>query len=160
MSRTHIATYLNDHLAGSVVALELLEYLEKADAASEFQQFFREMRTDITADRRELEGLMQQLNVAVSSMRQAIAWLAEKSTQIKLRLDDPADGSLRFLEAVEGVALGVDGKRALWRALNAAAQRAPELSGPDYARLERRADEQRQRLETVRLQAALAALSP
>jgi hypothetical protein len=46
-------------------------------------------------------------------------WLADKLAQLKLRMDDKAAGSLRLLETVEIIGLGIDGKKALWRALKA-----------------------------------------
>jgi hypothetical protein len=91
---------------------------------------------------------------------QAAAWLWEKMAEIKLRLDDPANGPLHLFEALEAVALGIEGKRALWRSLAAAAEDHSRLGGTDYGCLEQRADEQRRRVETVRLEAAKAALAP
>ena len=35
MANESLATYLNDHLAGSVVALELLDHLEEGGAGTE-----------------------------------------------------------------------------------------------------------------------------
>lgn len=159
MAKHHVGTYLNDHLAGSVVALELLEYLEGQSSETALRHFVAGLRADIVEDRRELEGLMGRLGVMRSGPRQAMAWLGEKATELKLRLDDLAGGELRVLEALEAVALGIDGKRALWRSLAAAAANEPALRGPDYARLERRAEEQRGRIEAVRLEAARAALA-
>jgi hypothetical protein len=159
MAHGHIATYLNDHLAGSVVALELLEHLEAAHAGTPLESFVAALRADIAADRRELESLMERLGISESSPRKATAWLAEKITQLKLRLDDPASGALRLLEALEAVQIGIQGKRALWLALDAASENAPDLRGLDYERLTRRAEEQHQRVETQRLEAARAALA-
>lgn len=158
MSDEHIATYLNDHLAGSVAALELLEHLESAHAGTELERFFTELRTDITDDRHELETFMKKLSMSEKHMRKAAAWIAEKMTQLKLRLDDPAGGALRLLEALDVLASGIEGKRALWTALAAAAENAPKLRRDDYERLVKRAEEQRERVEVVRLQAARASL--
>jgi hypothetical protein len=158
MADKHVATYLNDHLAGSVVAVELLEHLEKAHAGTETGRFAAGLRADIEEDRRELVALMERLQVTVSSPRKAAAWLAEKVTELKLKMDDPAGGALRLLETIEAVAIGIEGKRALWLALAAASEGNPRLKGPDYGRLEARAVEQRQRAEKVRLAAAREAL--
>jgi hypothetical protein len=162
MADDHIATYLNDHLAGSVVALELLERLEAAHQGAPLESFIAELRTDVEADRKELESLMSALQISESRTRKASAWIAEKFTELKLRFDDPAaDGDLRLLESIEAVALGIDGKRALWRSLAAAAAAgAPKLQMLDYERLEHRAEEQRSRIEAVRLDAAKKALVP
>jgi hypothetical protein len=75
-----------------------------------------------------------------------------------MRLDDSARGPLRLLETLEAVRLGIDGKLALWQALNAAAPVAPRLQGLDYERLAQRAEEQRRRVEVHRVEAARAAL--
>lgn len=157
MANEHLATYLNDHLAGSVGALELLERLESESAES--KAFFAELRADIESDRQELQALMRRLGIAESRTRKVGGWLADKLAQLKLRLDDKAAGSLCLLETLELIGLGIDGKKALWRDLNAAAETAPELRGNDYECLVQRAKEQRGRVETVRLQAAKAAFA-
>src|SRR5258706_152823 len=77
------------------------------------------------------------------------AGLAEKTAELKARAGGGGGGDLGRAEAGEAVALGIDGKRALWKALAAAADETPALRGPDYGRLEQRADDQRRRLETV-----------
>lgn len=156
MTDQYIATYLNDHMAGSVVAIELLEYLESAHET--MRPIVADIRADIEADRRELESLMLRQRVTVSRSRKAVAWLAEKMTELKLRVDDSSGGPLRRLEALETVALGIEGKRALWRTLAALAPVRPGLRGVDYESLERRAVEQRRRVETLRMDAARAAL--
>ena len=155
----YTATYLNDHLAGSVAALDLLDHLAQQHAGTDLADFFVQLHADITADRDELTALMARLNVPSSRVRKAVAWVAEKFARLKMRLDDPDDGPLRLLESLEAVAVGIEGTRALWRALGAASELAPSLRGPNYARLERRAEEQRDRLEPLRLDAARAALT-
>lgn len=78
MAKPHLATYLNDHLAGSVAALDLLAHLEKTHAGSTVGDFAAGLRGEIAADRDELESLMKSWAVAESRPRQAAAWLAEK----------------------------------------------------------------------------------
>jgi hypothetical protein len=99
---------------------------------------------------------MERLQIDQSSPRQAVAWIGEKATQLKLRLDDPGDGALRLLQTLEAVAIGIKGKRGLWRALAVAA--VPGLKGDDYERLVQRSEEQYRRVEAVRLEAAQTAL--
>ncbi len=154
MTNESLTTYLNDHLAGSVVALELLDHLEEDDAGTARASMLADVHTDIEADRQELEAFMAQLGIAVSEPRKATGWLVEKLSEIKLHLDDAGDGALRRLEALETVSLGIAGKQALWDAMAAAAKEAPELGGLDYARLGRRAETQREVVERLRLRAA------
>jgi hypothetical protein len=160
MSEQHLATYLNDHLAGSVVALELLEHLEKAHAGTATARFAAQLRADIEADRDELADLMAELQVAVSHSRKAAAWVGEKASELKLRLDDRAGGQFHLFEALEALSLGIEGKRLLWRSLATVSEARPELREMDWARLEQRAEAQRRRVEAVRLEAVKWALGP
>ena len=50
MADDHIATYLNDHLAGSVVAVELMENLEAVYAGKPIADFIAKLRADIEAE--------------------------------------------------------------------------------------------------------------
>ena len=64
---SHIETYLNDHLAGSTVAIELLEHLESSHDA-EWRAFFRALRADIESDREKLETLMNEMDIDQSKL--------------------------------------------------------------------------------------------
>ena len=46
------ATYLNDHLAGSVAALDLLGQMEKAHGGTDLGSVLAALRADIAKDRR------------------------------------------------------------------------------------------------------------
>src|SRR5918998_2620795 len=127
MANQSLATYLNDHLAGSVVALELLDHLEEDGAGTAEASTLVGVHADIAADRQELEAFMARLGITVSAPRKATGWLVEKLSEIKLHLDDAGDGALPRLEALEKISLGIAGKAALWDALAAAAEAAPEL---------------------------------
>src|SRR2546423_13318996 len=110
MAEEHLATYLNDHLAGSVVALDLLDHLEATHSEDALCDFFRELRADVASDREELERLMKELNIEQSRTRKASAWVAEKFTELKLRFDDPKAGPLLLFESLEALSLGIEGK--------------------------------------------------
>jgi hypothetical protein len=159
MANSHLSTYLNDHFAGSVVAVNLLRDLETAEWGQSVSRVAAALRGDIEEDQEQLAALMTRLGVAQSSVRQATAWFSEKLTEVKLRIDDLSDGSLRLLEALELVALGIDGKHALWDLLSFVARSSSELQGPDYRYLIQRAEEQRRKVEEFRLTAGKAAFS-
>jgi hypothetical protein len=159
MSSKALRTYLNDHLAGSVAALELLDHLADLHSDPDRKRFFTGLKAEVEEDQRVLQQLLEKVGGKESTARKAAAWLTEKIGQVKLRLDDVGDGQLRVLEAIETLGLGIQGKLALWRALAAVADRVPQLQGVDFARLEQRAIQQHQRVEVQRLQAARAALT-
>ncbi len=159
MSNTHLATYLNDHLSGAMAAVELLEHLETTHAGTEVQQFAAALHADIEADRQELLRLMGELGVSESRVREAVAWLAEKATRLKLRVDDPEQGNFLLFEILEALSVGIGGKAALWTALAAAAEVEPRLRARDYDGLVRRARSQQERVEARRLSLARSTLS-
>jgi hypothetical protein len=141
----HLTVYLNDHLAGSVVAVELLMALERTHA--DIEPALAALRADVEQDQAELKALMDRLNIAESGVRKIGGWLVEKATQLKMRIDDRSGGALRLFESLEGLSLGIEGKFALWRALKATADFYPDLERADYERLMKRAIEQRSRAE-------------
>jgi hypothetical protein len=154
MANEHLATYLNDHLAGSVVAVELMQSLESSHEGTPVATFVRKLRADIEADQKELQRLMSSLEISESRTRKASAWLTEKLTALKLRFDDSDNGNLRLFESFEALSLGIEGKQSLWRALSAAAEISPELRILDYGVLQQRAQEQRDRVESKRIEVA------
>ena len=82
----------------------------------------------------------------------------EKVGEVKLRVDDEPGGAFQFLQGLETVAIGIDGKRALWQGLAVGAEQNPALRGMDYDRLIERAVAQRARVEVLRLGAARSVL--
>jgi hypothetical protein len=156
VSKEHLATYLNDHLAGSNVAVELLDHLMSENP--DLKPSLAALKKDIEDDREQLEGLMARLNIAESRIRKAGTWIAESVAEVKLDVDDDPHGPLRRLERLEALALGIDGKVALWRALEATPLNGA-LAGFDFELLARRGQEQRSRVEVLRLHAARAGLA-
>jgi hypothetical protein len=154
MATEQLATYLNDHLAGSIVAIDLLKHLESAHANTPLQKFFVDLRTAIEADGKQLETLMSKLEIKQSSVRQFSAWISEKLTQLKLRFDDPGAGALLLLESLEVLSIGIEGKKLLWRNLATIAETESELRLLDYEQLIARAEQQRSDVEVVRLASA------
>ncbi len=159
MASSHLNAYLNDHLAGSAAALSLLSDMTTRFAGSAAGQLAAKLHEDVSFDQRELEALMARLGIPQSGPRQAVAWLAEKMSLLKMRLEDPASGGFRLFESAEALSVGVEGKRLLWIALAAVAERDAALQGPDYATLIRRAEEQRCELESLRIEASRTAFA-
>ncbi len=152
-----LSSYLNDHLAGSVAALELIDHLEEKlkQEGNDWAAFLKSLRKDITEDQDLLKELIGSLS-AESGWRKAAGWLAEKAGRIKLAMDGEKPGQLGLMEALEILALGITGKRMLWSALRAA--NVPEARWLDLSALERRAEQQLARVDAKRMEAAGAAL--
>ena len=71
--------------------------------------------------------------------------------------DQPA---LTLLTAFEGLAIGITGKKLLWRALTTIKANLSQLQGIDLAALEQRAQEQFERVEKERLYLARETFAP
>ena len=149
--RERLHTYLNDHLAGSVAAIELLEKVIEHHSEDRFGKIFSDWRNDIQADQETLRNLIRKLGAEESAIRKAGAWMAEKFSRIKIGdLDDSAG----LLQALEALALGITGKRLLWRSLGAVTSNFAPLQGTDFGKLEKRAQDQFEQVETLRLEMA------
>jgi hypothetical protein len=158
MSTQHLSAYLNDHLAGSVAALELVDHLIASKPSTSLSAILDDLRAEIAADQRVLQDLIESIGESESAGGKAAAWLVEKAARLKLRLGGSDAEPLTLLEAFEGLSLGIEGKRGLWTALAPIAASRPPLAALDYVQLERRAAEQRERVEALRLAAAERAL--
>jgi hypothetical protein len=150
-----LGIYLNDHLAGSIVGVELAKRAASQNEGSELGEFLAELAHDIEEDRNALKSIMDHYGVAENRVKMPIAWAAEKLGRLKPNGQLTGYSPLSRLIELEGLALGVTGKLALWRSL--AATRS-DLAAFDIATLIARAEAQQGGLEKWRLEAAREAL--
>lgn len=160
MSTENLTSYLNNHLAGSVAALELLDHLMVSHGEPTMKGFLEDLRREVGEDQGVVQELLHRLGSRESGVRKAAAWATEKLARLRLLLAGPGSGGLGRLEGLEALALGIEGKRSLWLALAAAVETVPQIQALDLAGLERRAGEQHRRVETLRLEAAREAFAP
>jgi hypothetical protein len=144
-----LPTYLQDHLAGALHAIELLKAMRDHFSGEPLGQFADKMLADVEADREVLARLTELAGGTVGGMKEWGAWLAEKVSRLKLK-HGSADG-LGTFEALEFLVLGVHGKWALWRAMQVVAAFDLRLQGFDFADLIARAESQHQRVEEQRV---------
>jgi hypothetical protein len=151
-----LAIYLNDHFAGATLGIELTRRSARENAGSELGSFLDGvLLPQITDDRRTLERLMQHLGVGRSRPKVAAAWVAEKLGRLKLNGEVTRYSPLSRLLELEGLAAGIEAKRALWLSLATA---TGPVDGFDFHALAERAAAQRAQLEDHRLRAAELAL--
>ena len=142
-------SYLNDHLAGSISALELIAHWAKIHKGEPLGSFFVETEREIKADQDTLRDVIRTLGVEESKIRQAGAWAAEKVGRARLMIAGDEQGSLGLVLTLEGLIMGVTGKKLMWRAL--AAAKLPRLSSYNFEQLQRRAEQQIERIEAERI---------
>jgi hypothetical protein len=151
-----LATYLNDHLAGSAAGLRLAKRCLDRERDTERGRYLRELHDEIREDRSVLERVMARTSATPDPVKQAAAHAAVLLTILKNRLPVLGSGSVALvrLEEIELLSLGIEGKRLLWRALGTLAKTDGRLKEFAFAALEARAQAQRDRLETFRLELA------
>ena len=149
-------SYLNDHLAGSVAALELIGHCAQLYQGKRLGNFFNEMKARIGTDQDALRNLMSCLEIEESKVRQAGAWAGEKLSRALLALAGNEPDGLGLLLALEGLIMGIRGKQLLWRALSAT--HLPRLEEVDFEKLQRRAEEQIKRAQLEQIRSARRAL--
>ena len=152
MNVDRLGTYLNDHLAGSEAGLQLIARLAEDYSDTEFAEGLRALHTEIEDDQQHLKRLLERVSSGGSTIKQAAGWVAEKLTRLKLGLTTAEP--LALFEALEALSLGILGKRALWRGLAVIAADTFDVGDLNLAELERRALDQWERVEALRLHAA------
>ena len=137
-----ISIYLNDHLAGATAGVNLARRVDGAVA------------TEIEEDRAALTAIMDRLGVRQDPVKVALGWAAIQAARLRFAAELIGHAPLTRLEQVEALALGVEGKLALWQALRRTQAADPRLAGVDLGELIARARLQRRRLERLRMDAA------
>jgi hypothetical protein len=150
-------SYLNDHLAGSVSALELIAHWIDVQKGKPLGAFFAETEREVKADQDKLRDVIRSLGIQESKVRRVGAWAAEKLGRARLIIAGDEPGRLGLVLTLEGLIVGVTGKKLLWRAL--AAANLPQLNGYDFEELQRRAEQQIERIEAERIRAVLEAFA-
>src|SRR5687767_3293694 len=116
MSIENLTTYLNDHLAGSIMALELIKHAAQPSAGTPLARSLEQLHGEIEEDQTVVRDLLRRLDASENPVKQAAAWLAEKAGRGKIDASDTSD-PLGRLEALETLKLGILGKLALLVAL-------------------------------------------
>jgi len=153
-----LATYLHDHMAGSSFAIDLLESMRDEHSGKPLGQFAAALLAEVEEDKQVLQGIVDRVGKPAAALKEAAAWAGEKLSRFKL--SHGASGELGTFEALEALALGIQGKLALWHALAAIAAADARLREVNLDQLIARAEEQYDRVEERRLQVARTALQP
>jgi hypothetical protein len=155
MSSTEVlATYLHDHLAGAEAGVEMARRLQKRVAGTPEAAVLGGLADDVEHDRDELRRLVDALGESDHPLKRAAGWVTGKAQQLAVAESLTRDEHLSLLLQAETMALGIEGKLALWEALLAVVPAHPQLGAIDLALLAERAREQRGRVEKIRLAAA------
>jgi hypothetical protein len=153
-----LVTYVEDHLAGAAYAIDLLEAIRDQHAGEPLGKFAAGMLVEVEEDNAVLTKLGKRIGTGSSGLKGLSAWVAEKVSRLKLGRG--ASDGLGTFEALEFLALGIQGKLALWRALAVVAPDDTRLEHMDFHHLAARAETQHAEMEERRLEAARRILRP
>jgi hypothetical protein len=151
----YVGTYLNDHLAGATVGRELSKRAAGSNRGTPLGDFLEKLHEEIVEDRRTLLEVMGALDVGEDRVKTVAAQVGERIGRLKPNGTLLSYSPLSRVVELEGLALGVQAKAGLWRAL--ALLDDPRVEGFDFAALERRAKRQHKGVEGYRIEAALTA---
>jgi hypothetical protein len=149
-----LGIYLNDHLAGATAGMELARRCAARNRGSDTGRRLARISGEIEEDREQLRAVMRDLGAGENVAKTTFARIAERTGRLKLNGRLLSYSPLSRVEELEALRLGVEGKLALWRALKETREADPRLKGIDLDALARRAEGQRDQLESMRLEAA------
>jgi hypothetical protein len=148
----YVGTYLNDHLAGATVGRELSKRAAGSNRGTPLGDFLEKLHEEIVEDRRTLLEVMDALDVGEDHLKTIAAQVGERLGRLKPNGNVLSYSPLSRVVELEGLALGVQAKAGLWRAL--ALLGDPRVEAFDFASLERRAKRQHKDVEGYRIEAA------
>lgn len=151
-----LGTYLNDHLGGAQIAIQLLQAMRDQHDDPEYREFASILLPDIEADDRTLRSIAEKTGSSPSAIKEAGGWLLEKFARLKLGHTGSTD--FEMFESLELLVLGIHGKLCLWKALGAASSLDCRLREYDFEKLANRAREQYDKVEKERLDLARTVL--
>jgi hypothetical protein len=151
--------YLNDHLAGATVGVELSRRAANSNRGTPTGEYLERLHREVVEDRRTLMAVVRALGADASPAKPALAWAAEKAARLKLNGRLRGYSPLSRLIELEGLETGVAGKRSLWQALARAFPDDERLASFDLDALIGRAEQQLQGIREHRLSAARDALA-
>jgi len=124
-----LEVYLNEHLAGSAAAVDLVGRVRAQNEGTALASFLAGLQGEIEADRETLQAVMGRLGVPASTLKQLAGKVAE--TLSRLRLDEHITGGAvvtRLME-LETLSLGIEGKLSMWHSLQQVADARPGWPG-------------------------------
>ena len=159
LDRKLLGIYLNDHLAGATIGVELGRRARASNKGTEYGDVLERVTREIEEDRDALRRLMDSLEIGRDRPKVIGAWIAEKVGRLKPNGRLTGYSPLSRLIELETLALGIGGKVSLWEALIEVSGEDARLDEQELRRLAARAERQRKEIWQLRQRAAGEALA-
>jgi hypothetical protein len=150
-------TYLNDHLAGSTLGIDLAKQIRDR-SEGRLRALMERITAEIEEDRETLIELMERMGATKNPVKQAGAWMTEKASRVKFSGLSSGEPDVGLFMALESLTLGVAGKECMWQVLLRVQDGYEPLAAIDLDRLIERARTQHAQLEQERIRAGTDAL--
>jgi hypothetical protein len=151
---TLLGIYLNDHLAGASIGVNLARRLAANEHEWTNAGQLERIADEVAQDRDALVDMMAALEVPVRRYKTWAAWTAERTGRLKLNGRIFTRSPMSRVLELEAMRLGVEGKAAGWRTLRAHVESDGRLDADRLDALIDRAREQIDQLEQLRVEAA------
>jgi hypothetical protein len=148
----YIGTYLNDHLAGATVGRALSQRAADENRGTPVGSHLEKLHAEIVEDRQALMDVMGALDVGEDHLKTVAARIGERIGRLKPNGNLVSYSPLSRVVVLEGLAVGIHAKGALWRSLSLLDD--PRLAAFDFEALYQRAQRQREEIEGYRADAA------
>jgi len=134
--RRALIAYLRDHLGGADMAIRVVRRLGSTNRGTEDAALFRRLSEEFEEDHAVVRTLLTQLGASARSLKRA----AGVASGVVLSVPAGGEpGDLSLLRTLEALAIGVQGKRCMWRALQNLRAVRSSVDGMNFMELEAKA---------------------
>jgi hypothetical protein len=112
--RQSLVAYLRDHLGGADAAIHVVRRLAATHEGTTDGRLFRQLAEEFEQDRATVRALLAQLGASARSPKRVAA---RASAALLGFTAGGTPGQLSLLRTLEALAIGIQGKRCMWRAL-------------------------------------------
>ena len=109
-----LVAYLRDHLGGAVAAIHVVRRLAGTHEGTADGRLFRQLAEEFEQDRATVRALLAQLGASARSPKRVAG---RASAALLGFAAGGRPGQLSLLRTLEALAIGIQGKRCMWRAL-------------------------------------------
>lgn len=145
--RDALTAYLREHLSGADAAIQVVERLGRTQSDGDYRRVFASLAKQFSSERDVLQALLARLGAASRSPKRALA----RALSVLLKpTAGGAKGEMSLFRTLEALAIGVQGKRCLWRALQSLSPRLSVPGSRSLSELEGMAVDQWETIERCR----------
>ena len=142
--RRALIAYLRDHLGGADMAIRVVHRLGSTNRGTEDGTLFHRLSKEFEEDHSVVRTLLTHLGASGRSIKRAAGFASGAVLSVPAG-GEPGD--LALLRTLEALAIGVQGKRCMWRALQSLRIGPSTVDGMDFVELEAKAVRQWEAIE-------------